>query len=118
MCGGKVTTVTCSRVGHVFKQSPNKFDGTEGTKEHTVQRNLMRVADAWMDNSRKFFYASSLVFDYKRFHLDDEEKRSLVERVRQRRTLNCHNFEWYLYNVIPEMEVIIAITTDRQASGT
>jgi len=53
MCGGKVTTVTCSRVGHVFKQSPNKFDGTEGTKEHTVQRNLMRVADVWMDNSRK-----------------------------------------------------------------
>jgi len=53
----------------------------------------------------QFFYASSLVFDFKRFHLDEEEKRSLAERVRQRRGLNCHNFEWYLYNVIPEMEV-------------
>jgi len=105
MCGGKVTTVTCSRVGHVFKQSPNKFDGTEGTKEHTVQRNLMRVADVWMDNSRKFFYASSLVFDFKRFHLDEAEKRSLVERAKQRESLKCHNFEWYMYNVIPEMEV-------------
>ena len=105
MCGGKVTTVTCSRVGHVFKQSPNKFDGTEGTKEHTVQRNLMRVADVWMDNSRKFFYATSLVFDFKRFHLDAEEKRSLVERAKQRQQLKCHNFEWYLYNVIPEMDL-------------
>ena len=104
MCGGKVTTVTCSRVGHMFKQSPNKFDGTEGTKEHTVQRNLMRVADVWMDNSRKFFYATSLVIDHNRFHLDKSEKQSLVERIRQRQSLRCHNFEWYLYNVFPQME--------------
>jgi len=88
----------------VFKQSPNKFDGTEGTKEHTVQRNLMRVADVWMDNSRKFFYATSLVFDFKQFQLDAEEKKSVAERAKQRQTLQCHNFEWYLYNVIPEMD--------------
>jgi len=60
-----------------------------------VQRNLMRVADVWMDNARKFFYATSLVFDFKRFHLDEEEKKSLVARAKQRQGLECHNFEWY-----------------------
>jgi polypeptide N-acetylgalactosaminyltransferase len=105
MCGGQVTTVTCSRVGHVFKQSPNKFDGTEGTKEHTIQRNLMRVADAWMDSTRKFFYATSLVYDYKKFKLEDSEIASVRERIQQRETLKCHNFEWFLYNVIPEMNL-------------
>lgn len=105
MCGGQVTTVTCSRVGHVFKQSPNKFDGTEGTKEHTIQRNLMRVANAWMDGTKKFFYATSVVYEYKRFTLDQSERQSVRERVKQRQDLKCHNFEWYLYNVIPEMNI-------------
>ena len=105
MCGGEVLTVTCSRVGHVFKQSPNKFDGTEGTKEHTIQRNLMRVADVWMDGSKKYFYATSLVYDFKRFKLEDSERVSVKERIEQRESMKCRNFEWYLYTVIPEMNL-------------
>lgn len=103
MCGGKTMTITCSRVGHVFKQSPNKFDGTIGTKEQTVQKNLIRVADVWLDRYRKYFYATTLPYDFKRLRLNDGERASLVERSRMRETLKCHNFDWYLYNVIPEM---------------
>lgn len=103
MCGGKTITVTCSRAGHVFKQSPNKFDGTVGTKEQTVQKNLIRVADAWMDRFRKFFYATTLPYDFKRLKLNDGERKSLKERSELRKRLKCHNFDWYLYNVIPEM---------------
>ena len=44
MCGGSVATVPCSRIGHVFKNSGNKFDGD---KEEIVQKNLMRLADTW-----------------------------------------------------------------------
>ena len=65
----------------------------------------MRVADAWMDGTRRFFYATSLVYEYKRFKLQDWERESVRERIRQRESLKCRNFEWYLYNVIPEMNV-------------
>ena len=103
MCGGKATTVTCSRVGHVFKQSPNKFDGTKGTKEQTVQKNLIRVVDVWMDGMRKFFYGTTLMFDFKQIKLSPDERKSLRERSELRKNLKCHNFEWYMYNIIPEM---------------
>ncbi|ESO08964.1 hypothetical protein HELRODRAFT_156550 [Helobdella robusta] len=103
MCGGKAVTVTCSRVGHVFKQSPNKFDGTKGSKEETVQKNLIRVADVWMDGMRKFFYGTTLMFDFKRLKLGPADLKTLRERTELRKKLKCHNFEWYLYNVVPEM---------------
>lgn len=103
MCGGKAATVTCSRVGHVFKQSPNKFDGTKGKKEETIQKNLIRVADVWMDGMRKFFYGTTLMYDFKRFKLASKDIESLKERTELRKRLKCHNFEWYLYNVFPEM---------------
>ena len=44
MCGGSVLTMPCSRVGHLFKNFPYKFDGD---KEEIVQKNLMRLADTW-----------------------------------------------------------------------
>ena len=103
MCGGKAATVTCSRVGHVFKQSPNKFDGTKQKKEITIQKNLIRVADVWMDGMRKYFYATTLMFDFKRYKLDEKDIETLRERTALRKKLKCHNFEWYLYNVFPEM---------------
>ena len=103
MCGGKAVTVTCSRVGHVFKQSPNKFDGTKGTREETVQKNLIRVADVWMDGMRKFFYGTTLMFSFKRIKLSPKDLATLRERTELRKRLKCHNFEWYLYNVVPEM---------------
>jgi len=103
MCGGHVTTVTCSRVGHVFKEFPYQFDGN---KEDIVQKNLIRVAEVWMDGLRKYFYASTRIYDFKRAELtSDEELNSLAERRQLRQKLGCRNFEWYMYNVIPELAV-------------
>lgn len=101
-CGGKVTTVTCSHVGHVFKEFPYTFDGN---KEDTVQKNLIRVSETWMDGLKKFFYASTRVYDFKGAELDADELVSLAERKRQRTKMGCRNFEWYLYNVVPEVEI-------------
>lgn len=102
MCGGKLVTVTCSHVGHVFKEFPYRFDGD---KEEIVQKNLMRIAEAWMDGLKKFFYASTRIYEFKRAELNAEDLASLEERKELRKRLGCRNFEWYLYNVIPQYEV-------------
>ena len=101
MCGGRVVTVMCSRVGHVFKEFPYKFDGN---KEEIVHKNLIRVTETWMDGLRKYFYASTRVFPFKRAELNAEEQKSLEERQALRSQLNCQNFEWYMRNIIPEVE--------------
>ncbi|ESN98887.1 hypothetical protein HELRODRAFT_121380, partial [Helobdella robusta] len=101
MCGGKVTTVTCSHMGHVFKEFPYTFDGD---KEEIVQKNLIRVTETWMDGMRKYFYASTRIFSYKRAELNDEDLQSLNERKLLRKNLGCKNFEWYMYNIMPQLE--------------
>lgn len=100
MCGGQMTTVTCSHVGHVFKEFPYTFDGN---KEEIVQKNLIRVADTWMDGMKKYFYASTRIYEFKRAELNEEEVESLNKRKELRIKLKCHNFEWFLYNIIPQL---------------
>ncbi len=101
MCGGRVVTITCSRVGHVFKEFPYMFDGD---KETIVQRNLIRVAETWMDGYKKYFYASTRVYNFKRAVLDQEGEASLAERIKLRKDLKCKTFEWFVYNVIPQVQ--------------
>lgn len=101
MCGGRVVTVTCSRIGHVFKDFPYKFDGN---KEEIVHKNLIRVSETWMDGMRKYFYASTRVYEFKRAELNEEETKSLQVRQQLRSSLQCKNFEWFMNNIIPEFE--------------
>jgi polypeptide N-acetylgalactosaminyltransferase len=53
MCGGKLETVICSRVGHLFRQrSPIRWpDGLS-----VVKRNAVRVAEVWLDDYKKYYY--------------------------------------------------------------
>ena len=86
-----------------MQEFPYQFDGN---KEDIVQKNLIRVAETWMDGMRKYFYASTRVYTFKRAELDDpDERASLEERKRLRQRLQCRNFEWYMYNIIPEVAV-------------
>ncbi len=101
MCGGRVITVPCSRVGHVFKNFPYKFDGDKDT---IVQKNLMRVAETWMDGMKKYFYAATRVYDFKRVEFDSQELKSLQKRKELRKQLRCNSFEWYMHDIIPEIE--------------
>ena len=101
-CGGRVATVMCSRVGHVFKNFPYKFDGD---RESIVSKNLMRVSETWMDGYRKYYYATSRAYDFKRAELTDDELTSLAERIELRKRLKCKNFEWYMHNILPEVEM-------------
>lgn len=101
MCGGRVVTVPCSRVGHIFKNFPYKFDGD---RDKIVQKNLIRVAEVWMDDYKKYFYASTRIYDFKRVKMTEEEVKSLAERRKLREQLKCNTFEWFMHEIIPEVE--------------
>jgi len=87
----------------LVQEFPYQFDGN---KEEIVQKNLIRVAETWMGGMRKYFYASTRVYPFKRAELTDQnELASLEERKQLRQRLQCKNFEWYMYNIIPEVPV-------------
>ncbi len=66
----------------------------------------MRVADTWMDGMRKYFYASTRIYDFKLVEFTPKEKTAVIDRKNHlRKRLKCTNFEWYMYNIIPELPV-------------
>lgn len=99
-CHGQVLTHPCSRVAHTFKPFSYKFDGD---REKIVQKNLMRMAETWMDEYAKYFYAISYAWVPKRTFLTEEDKKSLKVRKQIREDLKCKPFRWYMENIMPEM---------------
>lgn len=57
-----------------------------------------------MDDYKKFFYASTRVYEFKRVNFTSKEHESVQRRIELRKSLKCQSFEWYLYNLIPELE--------------
>uniref|UniRef100_S4RZW4 Galactosyltransferase C-terminal domain-containing protein n=1 Tax=Petromyzon marinus TaxID=7757 RepID=S4RZW4_PETMA len=95
MCGGEIEIVPCSRVGHVYRaDNPYPFPG--GDKVSTVQRNLRRVADVWLDEYAEVFYGRGYG-NALRSVGDVEPQRRL------RQALGCRSFGWYLENVYADL---------------
>ena len=102
-CGGRVVTLPCSRVGHIFKPFFYRFGKDD--KETTVTKNLMRVADVWMDSMRKYFYAATRLYEFKRIEFNEKEKRSVQKRIDMRKRLKCKTFEWFMQFVVPNIPI-------------
>lgn len=53
MCGGRLETVPCSHVGHIFRRrSPYKWK----SGENVLRKNSVRLAEVWLDGYKKYYY--------------------------------------------------------------
>ncbi|XP_060042803.1 polypeptide N-acetylgalactosaminyltransferase 14 isoform X2 [Erinaceus europaeus] len=96
MCGGSLEIVPCSRVGHVFrKRHPDAFPNGNA---NTYIKNTKRIAEVWMDEYKRFYYAA------RPFALD-RPFGDIQARLDLKNHLECQSFKWYLENVYPELRV-------------
>lgn len=92
MCGGKILSAPCSRVGHIFRDdSPYEMPGGV---DKVVYGNEARFVDVWLDEHKKLFY--SVVPVALNLRTD------VTKRIELRKKLKCKSFRWYLDNVFPE----------------
>ncbi|XP_060683879.1 polypeptide N-acetylgalactosaminyltransferase 5 [Hemiscyllium ocellatum] len=100
MCGGEIEIIPCSRVGHIFRDgNPYTFPKD---RIKTVERNLARVAEVWLDEYVDVFYGHGyhhlLNTNNIEFNIGDLRKQKEL-----RKKLQCESFKWYLENVYPDL---------------
>ncbi|XP_053669001.1 putative polypeptide N-acetylgalactosaminyltransferase 9 [Anopheles marshallii] len=95
MCGGKMVTVPCSRVGHIQKTGHPYL--AKQSKD-VVRANSIRLAEVWMDEYK------GIIFDiYGIPRYSEAEFGSVASRKTIRETAKCQPFRYYLENAFPEM---------------
>nr|XP_003922012.2 polypeptide N-acetylgalactosaminyltransferase 5 isoform X2 [Saimiri boliviensis boliviensis] len=100
MCGGEIEIIPCSRVGHIFRNdNPYSFPKD---RMKTVERNLVRVAEVWLDEYKELFYGHG-------DHLINQglDVGNLTQQRELRKKLRCKSFKWYLENVFPDLKAPI-----------
>lgn len=91
MCGGRLETLPCSHVGHIFRKGgAYKLENSPNDR-----KNFERVAQVWMDEFKTLYY--------QRTKTSQHAIGDIKPRKELRKRLECHSFQWYIDNVYPEM---------------
>lgn len=91
-CGGKLVSMPCSRVGHIFRDTSPYL--LPGGADHVISHNLARMAEVWLDDYKNIFYA----YNPRAFR----ERTNVTERKLLRNELECKPFDWFLDHVFQE----------------
>uniref|UniRef100_A0A182PBN7 Ricin B lectin domain-containing protein n=1 Tax=Anopheles epiroticus TaxID=199890 RepID=A0A182PBN7_9DIPT len=95
MCGGRLLTVPCSRVGHIQKHSHSYlFDVNIDLAMH----NSARLAEVWMDEYKQVVFDVNGLPRYLEERFGSVEKRKLA-----RERAKCKPFQHYLQRAFPEL---------------
>ncbi|KAH3711679.1 hypothetical protein DPMN_071351 [Dreissena polymorpha] len=106
LCGGRVEIHTCSRIGQIHVEE--ELTGLRRGHENIYLRNVKRVAEAWLDDYKRFFY-------YTKPFARMVNAGSIAERKSLRQHLKCQTFKWYMDNVYIELRPPV---TDEIMFGT
>ena len=95
MCGGQLEIIPCSKVGHIYKKkTPYNFDHLK-----TIGCNNWRVGAVWLDNYAHLYnHLAGNKFDQKTCG-------DVTDRLKLRKKLQCHSFDWFLTNIYPELQL-------------
>ncbi|NWY71200.1 GALT5 acetylgalactosaminyltransferase, partial [Erithacus rubecula] len=99
--GGCPTPAALPGVGHIFRNdNPYSFPKD---RVRTVERNLARVAEVWLDEYKELFYGHAP-------HLlrAGAAAGELGAQRELRRRLRCRPFRWYLRSVYPDLRAPLA----------
>jgi len=102
-CAGGVHISPCSRVAHLFRRMLPYRVPTDSAGRSLKLRNYRRLVDVWLDDYRKYYYATESIRPLLVDAPDVDEVRSLDARRRLRRQLRCRGFDWYLHNVATDL---------------
>ncbi|XP_053327290.1 polypeptide N-acetylgalactosaminyltransferase 5 [Spea bombifrons] len=104
MCGGEIEIIPCSRVGHIFRNdNPYSFPKD---RIKTVERNLARVAEVWLDEYKELFYGHGYHLLQQNLNIGD-----LTEQRALREKLQCKSFKWYIDHVYPDLDAPVIRAT-------
>lgn len=92
-CGGRIETMPCSRIGHLFRDPAHRPYPVEVDQ---VVKNYKRLAHVWLKEHYSYF--DRMKPEARQFKLGSMEQ---VER--EFKELKCKNMQWYLENVDHEM---------------
>ena len=108
-CAGGVHISPCSRVAHLFRRMLPYRVPTDDAGHSLKLQNYRRLVDVWLDDYRKYYYATESVRplpgSVAAAAPGNNEVRSIDARRHLRQQLRCRGFDWYLDNVATDLVI-------------
>lgn len=106
MCGGKLESIPCSHVEHIFRK---KSLYSWGTGTNVLRKTSVRLAEVWVDDYKQYYYEKikynlvCFLFLIEQFVLFKGNYGDVSSRQELRQDLGCKSFKWHLNKIFPEL---------------